>query len=139
MPLPDEILAESSALFHDTRAQDIDPEAHAAFVIERVLDRGTLRSVGALLRYYGRDRIRSFLREGGTERVSKRTVPLWAAFLQIAPDECIPRSHDLLAHKRKRDAAAEEAFGSFGGRSAGAGHLRRVTSVGLQSGQESSD
>jgi len=95
MPLPDEILAESSALFHDTRAQDIDPEVHAAFVIERVLDRGTLRSVGALLRYYGRDRIRNFLRDGGTERVSKRTVPLWAAFLQIAPDECIPRSSPL--------------------------------------------
>jgi len=92
MPLPAEILAESSALFHDTRAQDIDPEAHAAFVIERVLDRGTLRSVGALLRYYGRDRIRAFLREGGIERVSVRTVPLWTAFLQIASDECIPKS-----------------------------------------------
>jgi hypothetical protein len=92
MPLPEEILAESATLFHDTRAEDIDPEAHAAFVIARVLDRGSLRSVGALLRYYGRERIRTFLREGGTDRVSKRTVPLWAAFLQIALDECTPRS-----------------------------------------------
>jgi len=92
MPLPDEILAESSALFHDTRVQDIDPKSHAAFVIARVLDRGTLASVGALLRYYGRERIRDFLREGGTQRVSRRTVPLWAAFLQIAPDECTLRS-----------------------------------------------
>ncbi len=92
MALPEEILAESAALFHDTRARDIDPEAHAAFVIARVLDRGTLASVAALLRYYGRERIRSFLCEGGTERVSRRTVPLWAAFLQISPDECTPRS-----------------------------------------------
>lgn len=91
MPLPDEILVESAALFHDTRCQDIDPEAHAAFVIARVLDRGTLASVGALLRYYGRERIRSFLCEGGTERVSRRTVPLWAAFLQIAANECTPK------------------------------------------------
>jgi hypothetical protein len=90
--LPDEILAESAVLFHDTRVGDIDPETHAAFVIARVLDRGTLASVGALLRFYGRERIRSFLREGGTERVSKRTVPLWAAFLEIAADECIPTS-----------------------------------------------
>jgi len=92
MPLPDEILAESAALFHDVRAEQIDPEAHAPFVIARVLDRGTLRSVRALLRFYGEDRIRSFFRQGGTDRVSRRTVPLWAAFLQLAPDECTPRS-----------------------------------------------
>lgn len=92
MPLPDEILAESAVLFHDVRAEEVDPEAHASFVIARVLDRGTLRSVGALLRYYGRDRIRGFFREGGTDRVSRRTVPLWAAFLELAPDECTSRS-----------------------------------------------
>jgi hypothetical protein len=92
MRLPDEILAESGALFHDTRAQDIDPTAHADFVIARVLDRGTLASVAALLRFYGRERIRDFLRQGGSGRVSRRTVPLWAAFLQIAPEECTPRS-----------------------------------------------
>ncbi len=92
MALPDEILAETVALFHDTRPQDIDPEAHSAFVIARVLDRGTMRSVAALLRFYGRDGVRRFLVEGGTERVSRRTVPLWAAFLQISPDECTPRS-----------------------------------------------
>ena len=55
MPLPDEVLAEATALFHDVRAEDIDPEVHAPFVIARVLDRGTLRSVKALLRFYGRD------------------------------------------------------------------------------------
>jgi hypothetical protein len=90
--LPDEIVSESGVLFHDTRVQDIDPEAHAAFVIARVLDRGTLRSVRALLHYYGRERIRRFFREGGVDRVSRRTVPLWAAFLELAPNECTPRS-----------------------------------------------
>lgn len=90
--LPDEILAESTALFHDVRTEDIDPEAHAPYVIARVLDRGTTRSVGALLRYYGRDRIRRFFREGGAARVSPRTVPLWTAFLDLSPDECTPRS-----------------------------------------------
>lgn len=92
MPLPDEILAEATALFHDVRAEDIDPEAHAPFVIARVLDRGTLRSVKALRRFYGPERIRRFFREGGAARVSRRTVPLWAAFLQLTPDECTPKS-----------------------------------------------
>ena len=92
MPLPSEILDESSVLFRDVRPEDVDPEAHASFVIARVLDDGTVRSVGALLRYYGADRLRTFFREGGARRVSRRTVPLWAAFLALAGDECTPRS-----------------------------------------------
>ena len=92
MPLPDEILDEAPVLFHDVRPVDIDPEAHAPFVIARVLDQGTMLSVAALLRYYGRDRIRRFFREGGIGRVSRRTVPLWLAFLDLTRDECTPRS-----------------------------------------------
>lgn len=92
MPLPVEIQSEATALFPDVRLQDIDVEAHAAFVIGRVLDRGTLRSVKALLRFYGRERIRDFFHEGGARRVSPRTLPLWTAFLELTPEECIPRS-----------------------------------------------
>jgi hypothetical protein len=92
VPLPEEILAEAAVLFHDTRAEDIDPDTHASFVITRVLDHGSLQSVRALLRYYGRDRLRRFFLEGGADRVSRRTVPLWMAFLQITPDACTPRS-----------------------------------------------
>ena len=92
MPLPAEIMDESPVLFRDVRPDHVDPEEHAAFVIARVLDDGTVRSVRALLRYYGPDRIRTFFREGGTDRVSRRTVPLWAAFLNLTPDECVPRS-----------------------------------------------
>jgi hypothetical protein len=51
--LPGEILAESAVLFADVPAGAIDPDAHAAFVIARVLERGTLRSVAALVRRYG--------------------------------------------------------------------------------------
>lgn len=92
MPLPDEIFAEWDVVFHDTRADLVDPDTHAEFVIARVLDRGTLRSVGAVLRYYGRDRIHRFLCDGGADRISRRTLPLSRAFLQIPPDECTPRS-----------------------------------------------
>jgi hypothetical protein len=82
--LPPEILDEASVLFEDVRLRDVDPEAYAAFVIARVLDRGTMRSVAALVRYYGRERIADFFREGGTRQVSPRTVPLWAAHLKLS-------------------------------------------------------
>ena len=31
-------------------------------------------------------------REGGIDRVSRRTVPLWLSFLDLTPHECTPRS-----------------------------------------------
>ena len=90
--IPDEILAESSVLFDDVRLAEVDAVAHAPFVIARVLDRGTLRSVAALLQTYGAERIRSFFREGGGFQVSPRTLALWTAYLGLSEDECTSRS-----------------------------------------------
>jgi hypothetical protein len=95
MALPAEILDEATLLFEDVRPGDVDPVAHADFVIARVLDRGTLRSVRSLLSLYGIDRIRRFFREGGADQVSARTIPLWMAYLQLRPDECTSRSSRL--------------------------------------------
>jgi len=90
--LPAEILEESGTLFDDVRPEDIDPQVHAAFVIARVLDRGTLRSVRELVRIYGLDRVRSFLRAGGLLQVSRRTAALWTTFLDLDEVECTSRS-----------------------------------------------
>lgn len=107
------ILAEWNALFHDTRAEEVDPEAHGDFVIARVLDRGTISSVGAVLRYYGRERVRAFLCGTGANRVSRRTLPLWRAFLRITPNECTRDSCSsncrALAHRRMVAQAAQES------------------------------
>lgn len=92
MSLPRELLDEGAVLFGDVCPEAIDAEAHAAFVIARVLDLGTVRSVRALLRHDGPDRLRTVFREGGAHRVSRRTVPLWTAFLDLTADECTPRS-----------------------------------------------
>jgi hypothetical protein len=90
--MPPEILQEAVTLFHDVRTEDIDPEAHSAFVISRVLDRGTLRSVSALMNLYGLERIRSFFLEGGGDQVSRRTLALWREFLGLSEEECTSKS-----------------------------------------------
>ncbi len=79
-------------LFHDVRPEQVELRAHASFVITRVLDRGTLRSVRALLRVYGKEQIRSFLVQGGVSRVSPRTAALWRVFLGITEAECTSKS-----------------------------------------------
>ena len=90
--LPKAILDEAGLLFEDVSPEAVDPEVHADFVIARVLDRGTLASVAGLVRFYGADRLRRFFREGGARQLQRRTVPLWAAFLNLTQDECTPRS-----------------------------------------------
>jgi hypothetical protein len=90
--LPPEIQQEASVLFHDVRLCDIDPDAHASFVMERVLDRGSMRSVRALLRAYGEDGVRGFFCAGGAQRVSRRTARLWQNYFGLTDEECTPRS-----------------------------------------------
>lgn len=90
--LPVALQEESRILFDDTRVEDIDPQKHAPFIIARVLDRGTIRSVAALLRLYDRERIRDFLRDGGARQISRRTLALWKAFLNLSSEACTPRS-----------------------------------------------
>lgn len=91
-PLPPELLEEASVLFHDVRPEDVDVERHASFVIERVLDRGTMRSVAALLRLYGKARVRAFFLEGGSQRVSRPTARLWQSYFGLTDPECTPTS-----------------------------------------------
>lgn len=90
--LPAAIIEEAVVLFHDTRLVDIDPVAHADFVIARVLDRGTMNSVRALVRLYGLPHVRRFLANGGAQRLSRRTTALWRAFFDLTEDACTPRS-----------------------------------------------
>jgi hypothetical protein len=90
-PLPQELLTEAAGLFHDVNPALIDAESHREFVITRVLDRGTLKSVRALFRLYGKERILEFMKSGGVHRLARRTVPLWLSFFDIDFASCTPK------------------------------------------------
>lgn len=87
-PLPACLVEEAARLFHDVRVEEVDATAHAAFIISRVLDRGTMRSVRALVELYGESGIHEFFLAGGGLRVSRPTLALWAARLGLSEDEC---------------------------------------------------
>lgn len=90
--VPKAISDEAGILFHDTRLADIDVELHAPFIIRRVLDRGTLTSVRALLAHYGEERVRAYLVAGGLARLDRRTASLWRAYFGITEGECTSKS-----------------------------------------------
>jgi hypothetical protein len=91
LELPNEIRREAQTLFHDVRLDALDAEEHADFIIARVLDRGTMRSVRALLQSYGEPRVRRFLIERG-DRVSPQTRALWCNHFGLDAQQCTSRS-----------------------------------------------
>jgi len=90
--LPEELAHEWSKLFHDVAPAEVDPDEHSAFVIARVLDRGTMRSVRALVRLYGQGRLREFFSGPEARRVSPSTRAPWRNVLGLPVDRCEPTS-----------------------------------------------
>lgn len=65
-------------LFWDVDPASVDEQRHVRFVIERVLEHGTLDSVGALLRTYPRAEIIDAVRT--SRRISRTTGLFWQAY-----------------------------------------------------------
>lgn len=79
-------------LFWDAKPGSIDAEAHAPYVIARVLSLGTLAQVRALVDHYGRERLRAFFLDGGLRQVDARTASFWLLVLGLERAECERRS-----------------------------------------------
>jgi hypothetical protein len=84
--------AEFRPLFWDVRPEEIDPDAHAPFVLERLLEYGSLAAVRWTLRAYGRDRIADFLRGRGRRTLSRKTLAFWTLILGLEGEECFQTS-----------------------------------------------
>ena len=90
--LPIEIRDEACSLFHDARLVDVDPVRHAEWIIGRVLERGTMRSVRSLAGFYGEGRLRAFFASEAAARVSPQTRALWRSYFGLEDVACTPRS-----------------------------------------------
>lgn len=84
--------AEVCRLFWDTPPERLDPDAHAPFILERVLEYGSLAAVRWALDTYGREGIRAFLRDRGRRTLSRKTLAFWGLVLGLEADPCFERS-----------------------------------------------
>jgi len=80
------------SLFWDCRPETVDTEAHAAFIMERILDYGTLAGVRWVLETYGDGRVKAFLRSRGARTLSRKTVSFWTMLLGLEDEVCFERS-----------------------------------------------
>ena len=80
------------ALFWDYRPDTIDLDTHAPFVLERILEYGSLAAVRWAVEQYGPERIRAFLRNRGWRTLSRKTLAFWTMILGLENEECFQRS-----------------------------------------------
>lgn len=77
-------------LFWDAAEKDIDFEAHASYVIERVLEHGNDAQVQWLLKRYASDAIRSVVET--SRGLSARSRNYWRMKLNLwIPQQSVPR------------------------------------------------
>jgi hypothetical protein len=79
-------------LFWDCRPESVEREGHAPFVLERILEYGSLADVRWALRTYGTERVKDFLRERGVRTLSRKTLSFWTLVLDLEGEACFERS-----------------------------------------------
>ena len=79
-------------LFWDCRPETIDTETHGPFILERVLEYGSLAAVRWALKTYGAERLKGFLRERGVRTLSRKTLSFWTLQLGLEGEACFEKS-----------------------------------------------
>lgn len=73
--------------FQEYEFERLDLERDGDLIIERLLALGNRDEVSWLLRYYGRDNVRQWLSESGTQRLPRRRYKLWCVLLNVAESQ----------------------------------------------------
>jgi len=81
-----EIPITAAPFFQEYTFSALDPEAHAALIIERLLAYGNRAEVRWLFDTYGSERLRQWLAESGPQRLPRRRYNLWCVLLDITPE-----------------------------------------------------
>ncbi len=85
-------------LFWDCQPERLDSEIYAPYVLERVLEYGSLASARWALDVYGAGRIKTFLMGCGRRTLSRKTLAFWILMLGLDAEPCFERSS--LTHSR---------------------------------------
>ncbi len=80
-------------VFWEINAEELDTDQYPEYIMERILEYGTLEGVNWVRRTLGDARIKRFIASNkGRRRLSTRTLNFWQIILNLKPEECIPIS-----------------------------------------------
>ncbi len=79
-------------MFWDADPATVEPVAHRAFILDRVLEYGNLRAVQWAERCYGLAGIREYFLARGQRVLSAKTRSFWTVVLGLPNESCTPKS-----------------------------------------------
>lgn len=80
-----------SYLFWDVNPRGLNVQAHRDYILERILEYGTMESVRWALKTYGRGGIADFLKRRGWRVLSGKTLSFWKLILNLENEPCLQR------------------------------------------------
>jgi hypothetical protein len=81
-----------SKLFWDVDAAAVNPAEQRAFVLDRVLEYGSLPAVQWAEHFYGLESIRDYFLARGQRVLSAKTRAFWTAILNLTDESCTAKS-----------------------------------------------
>ncbi len=88
--IPSEVLAESPRLFWDIDLGSLDPDAHADFIMGRVLSEGSWSALRALHAEVGDAALRDFVQRA-PHRLDSRSLRFFQVVLSTADAPCMTK------------------------------------------------
>ncbi len=76
-------------VFWEVNPEKIDTDKNPEYVIERILEYGTLEGVKWLRKTLGDDKIKEYVTGSGRRRLSTITINFWQIILKIGPEQCM--------------------------------------------------
>lgn len=77
-------------VFWEVNADELDTEKSPEFIMERILNYGTLEGVKWLRETFGDEKLKEFITsEKGRRRLTTRTLNFWQVILKVEPEKCM--------------------------------------------------
>lgn len=74
--------------FWEVDAEKLDSDEYPEFIMERILDYGTLEGVSWVRKTFGDERIREFIKGRAQRSLSSKALNFWQKILNLNPEEC---------------------------------------------------
>jgi hypothetical protein len=84
-------------VFWEIDPEKLDTEEYPEYIMERILEYGTLEGVKWLRKTFGDDKIKAYIKGRARRSLSSKTLNFWQKILKLKPEECT----DISSRKNK--------------------------------------